>query len=144
MSQEEIDHGNFHTIYWWTLKALAEEPKAACDAKGNYNTPWEIQDELVNYAYLATSAALAFDATQRNGMLKLAEELKSLPREAIAPEGVNMQSAAGCLQAMQHPAWQPPRMRARHLLEALAPAFERSEAYWEALGAIPAPTSGRK
>ena len=127
---EEADHNCFWTIYQPALIALASDPQTACDAMGNYNAPWEIQDELINYGYLANSKALALDAEQRDGMLKLAEELKLLPSEAIAPVGAIMTSPAGCLQAMQHSAWKPLRTQAVRLAELLEPAFDRSEDFF--------------
>ena len=127
IDSREADHNCFLTIYWPALNALASDPQTACEATGNYNTPWEIQDELVNYGYLANSEALALDAEQRDGMLKLAEELKLLPPDAIAPQGAIMTSPAGCLQAMQHPAWEPLRRQAVYLAEILEPAFDRTE-----------------
>jgi hypothetical protein len=133
ISLEEADHTSFHLIYLTALNALASDPKAACDAKGNYNTAWEIQDELTSYSYLANSEILDFDSAQRIGMLKLADELKVIPSEAIAPPGANMGSAAGCLLAMQHPAWVPLRMRAKHLLEILGPAIVRNRKFIAAL-----------
>jgi len=124
---EELDHNNFLRIYGLALHALASDPQTACEAMGNDNTPLEIQDELVNYAYLANSETLELDPEQREGMLNLAEELKRLPPEAIAPPGAIMTSHAGCVQAMRHRAWEPLRDQAAVLAELLEPAFDRSE-----------------
>lgn len=129
-SLEEADHNSFLIIYCPALNALASDPQTACEAMGNNNTPWEIQDELVSYAYLANSEALALDLEQRAGMLKLAEELKRLPPEAIAPAGAIMTSPTGCLEAMLHPAWKPLRLQAAGLAELLEPAFDRSEDFF--------------
>jgi len=126
---ENADHNSFWSIYQTALNALASDPMTACEAMGNYNTPWEIQHDIMDYTYLRDSAALALDEDQRAGMLLLDEGLRMLPPEAIAPPGALMTSHDGCLQAMRHPAWEPLRQHAVRLAELLEPAFDRTEDY---------------
>lgn len=119
-SRDEDDRNAFLTIYQPALNALASEPETACAVMGNANTPWQIQDEVGSYAYLADSRALALDDEQREGIRRLADGVKSLPPDAIAPEN-------GCVRAMRHPAWAPLRKEALLLAELLEPVFDRVE-----------------
>jgi hypothetical protein len=130
ITQEEDDHGSFKSWYQTALNALASDPQTACEAMGNYNTPWEIQQDIMDFSYLRNSLALALDEEQRTGMFLLEEGLRHLPLDAIAPPGALMTSHEGCLQAMRHPAWEPLRQQAVRLAELLEPAFDRTEDYF--------------
>jgi hypothetical protein len=130
ITQEDADRHNFWVVYRTALNALAGDPESACEAMGNHNAPWEIQHDIMDYADLSDSEALALGEDQRTGIFLLDEGLRQLPADAIAPAGALMTSREGCLQAMCHPAWEPLRQQAVHLAALLEPAFDRTKNYF--------------
>ena len=130
--QAAEDHDTFFSIYQNALNALASEAEVACDAMGEVNVPWQIQDEIGSHAWLADSPALGLDDEQRDGIKQLALAVKALPPEAVAPPGAYMESTEGCLKAMRHPAWAPLRREAARLAELLEEAFDRSDDFLHA------------
>ena len=95
--------------------------------EGRRHERQKLQDEVGSHAWLADSPALALDDEQRDGIRRLAAAVKALPPQAVAPPGAYMESSAGCLQAMRHPAWAPLRREAAQLAEQLEEAFNASE-----------------
>lgn len=129
-------HDLFENSFYYYVKALrvlSHDAETQCAEMGNYNTPWEIQDDVGTYGlYLTRPAASYLTWEQTEKIVELSTSLKALPREAINPVGMLMISHAGCIYAMNHPAWEPLRENAKKLLGLLEPAIERNEAYFQA------------
>jgi hypothetical protein len=128
------EHDLFENSFFYYVKALlilSHNADTQCEEMGNYNTPWEIQADVgTSGIYLIRPAASYLTWEQTEKIVELSAALKALPREAIAPIGMLMTSHAGCLYAMNHPAWEPLRERAKELLVLLESAIKRNQAYF--------------
>lgn len=126
---------NFENSFWYYVKALrvlSHDAETQCEEMGNYNTPWEIRQDVGECGlYLIRPSASYLTWEQTEKIVELSTILEMLPREAVAPVGLLMTSHAGCIYAMNHPAWEPLREDARRLLARLEPAIRRNEAYFQ-------------
>ena len=130
ISAEEASH-NAYRVFLFTLEALASPPEDQCKLMGDFNTAWELRDDALGGHYLIGSGL--FTEQQETAVLKFLL--------AIDPVPVNdMPSGAGRsvnLAAMQHPAWEPIRGMARHLVTMLEPVTQASLAYFQGLANAP-------
>jgi hypothetical protein len=124
---ESDQNGFFHFVQ--ALELLAMDAKSQCEAQGNYNTPWEIQHDVADWAVLAESPVLGFTPEQKEVTSDLAQQLLDLPSAAIAPAGVSMTTPAGCLAGMRHVDWEPLRGKAKQLLALLEPVIAENRRY---------------
>lgn len=136
MSFEENEaHDLFENAFFYYIKALrvlSYDAETQCEEMGNYNTPWELQADVgTSGTYLIRPAASYLTWEQTEKIVELSAALRVLPKEAIAPIGMLMTSHAGCIYAMNHPAWEPLRGEAAQLLALLEPAIKRNEAYFQ-------------
>jgi hypothetical protein len=131
----EEEHDLFENALFQFVKAmhvLTHDAETQCEEMGNYNTPWEIQCDVGQagiYLTRPTACYLTWEQTEK--IIALSTALLTLPKEAIAPVGMLMTSHAGCIYAMNNPAWAPLRERAKELLVLLEPAIKRNEAYFQ-------------
>jgi hypothetical protein len=126
---EEEDHRNGFSYFVEALRVLSHGAEVQCEEMGNYNTPWEIGDNVMRGDFLANSKVIGLTEEQRQEISKITASVKLLPEEAIAPTGMSMTTHAGCLAGMNHPSWEPLRAAARNLLILLDPAIEETARY---------------
>ncbi len=124
--QEEGERISFGT-YGDSLRALSLDPAAACNEMGNYNSAGEIWYDLTSLAYLSDSTFIGLTRDQRAAIKALANGLKELPGDAMAPGGVMPVAHATCVIAMSHPAWIPFRDCAAKLLGSLAAEIRHNQ-----------------
>jgi hypothetical protein len=124
MDAEEIFHNVlFHFIA--TLRILAMEPEAQCEAQGNYNVAQELQQEALSGRYLVGKGRL--DEVEEIAIEALASSISELPKLALTfanghkPNVLNMERVA----------WTPIRAQAALLLELLIPRIAENNAYFE-------------
>jgi hypothetical protein len=119
-------------IFIFSLEVLSHDAGTQCEEMGNYNTAWEIQHDVAKGGVsLLRSSASYLTWEQTTKIVELAEALEKLPEDAISPAHLPVTSHAGCMASMEHPAWEPLRKEAKHLLAILAPAIRRNEAYFK-------------
>lgn len=128
-ARDEFENCFLHFVD--ALRVLSHGALEQCEEMSNYNTPWEIQRDISGggLGSLRLSAQyLTWDQAEK--ILDLVAALRRLPHEAIAVPHMNMTSHAGCVTAMNHPAWEPLRKEAAQLLQLLEPAIQRNDAYF--------------
>jgi hypothetical protein len=129
-SREEFENCFFYFVK--ALRVLSHDSATQCEEMGSYNTPWEIQRDVTGggIGSLRLSAPyLSWE--QAEGIVDLVASLRKLPEEALSVPFLKMIGHAGCVTAMNHPAWEPLRQGATRLLQLLEPAIERNEAYFQ-------------
>jgi hypothetical protein len=136
MTSEEMDnHEVFENVFFYFTKALrvlSNDAATQCEEMGNYNTPWEIQRDIVHggLGSLRLSAPyLSWEQAER--IVDLVAALRRLPKEALSVPHMKMTSHVGCITSMNHPAWEPLRKEAEELLASLEQAIQRNEAYFQ-------------
>jgi len=111
---------------------LSSDAITQCKEMGNYNTPWEIQDDVSFGGLGVLRLSVPYLSWEQAGkIVDLVAALRRLPKEAIAVQHMEMTSHVGCVTAMSHPAWEPLRKEARELLVLLKPVIERNRAYFQ-------------
>ena len=132
-ADDELDiFENSFRVFIFSLEVLSHDAVTQCEEMGNYNTPWEIQRDVAHggVALLGSSSCyLTWEQTEK--VVALSVLLRELPQEAISPPGMLTTNHAGCITAMNHPAWEPLRREAAQLLVLLEPAIKRNEAYFQ-------------
>ena len=128
MDRAESDQNGFF-YFVKALEILSMDAVAQCETKGNYNTPWEIQHDVADWAVLAESSILPLTYEQQDAIRSLSHQLLSLPMAAIAPDGMAMTTHSGCVAGMRHPDWEPLRMKAKLLLALLEPVIAENRRY---------------
>jgi hypothetical protein len=112
------------------LRVLSHDAETQCDEMGSYNTPGEIQFDVVGSGLgILRISAEWLDWAKAEKLLDLVAGIRRLPSEALYVPHLSMTSREGCLVAMGHPAWAPLRSDAAMLLTLLAPEIERNERY---------------
>ena len=127
--KEDFETSFYHFVK--SLQVLSHDPMVQCREMGDHNTPWEIQRNAADggLGTLRLSGLyLKWDQTER--IVDLVAELRRLPKEAIVPPHMTTVDHAGSFTAMNHPAWAPLRLEAAQLLQLLAPAIAKNEAYF--------------
>jgi len=114
------------------LKVLSFDAEEQCEVMGNYNVPWEIQDDVLRGCHsVARSPSSYLTPEQTQKVEELAGQLQALPVEAVAPMNVMTDNNMGSIICMRHEAWNPLRQNATELLRLLRPAIERNQAYFQ-------------
>jgi hypothetical protein len=129
ISEEELHHMDFSALVNF-IEMLSLDPSATCHAMGNYNTAWEMQDDIVSRIYVVDTKTIALEAPLRDAIRLLSLQLQSLPEDALSFSGKMPTCHADCLVTMGHAAWEAPRRQAAKIVEKLQPAKKRSEAYF--------------
>lgn len=136
MASEEMDaRENFENCFLHfviALRVLSHDATAQCEKMGNYNTPWEIQRDIVDGG-LGSLRLLGpyLSWEQAEKIVDLIAALRRLPKDALSVLHLKMTTHVGCITAMNHLAWQPLRTEAAQLLQLLQPAIERNNAYFQ-------------
>ena len=136
MTSENLDaREEFENCFFYFVKALrvlSHSSDTQCEEMGSYNTPWEIQRDVTSGGIGSLRlSALYLSWEQAEGIVDLAASLRKLPKEALSVPFLKMIGHAGCVTAMNHPAWEPLRQDAARLLQLLDPAIKRNEAYFQ-------------
>lgn len=124
VDQEEI----FHLAYVSfinELVALSQSPEIACEMEDHYNVAYEFWYLLPNDTLLENSQQL-LTGTEVGALKKLFSDIKALPDEAYTWTDIAEES----IKNMQHPAWEPIRMKAKELLLSLAPITKLNNEYF--------------
>lgn len=128
-AREEFENCFLHFVQ--ALQVLSHDADAQCAEMGSYNTPSEIQRDTTGSGLgsLRLSAPyLSWEQAEK--IVDLVAALRRLPREALSVPHMKMIGHAGCITAMNHPAWEPLRKEAGQLLVLLEPEIKRNEAYF--------------
>ena len=109
------------------LEILAQEPLEQCTRQGNYNTAWELQNDVLrDGSYLVHAVSDSMTSLQREKLGNLLEQLELVPVNDL-PAGAGPDAN---VVAMKHPAWAPVRTAARELLLLLRPLTVSNERYF--------------
>lgn len=122
IEKEELFHSTFY-YFVRSLELLASPPETTCERMGDFNTAWELKDELTDGKSLIGKGFL--DSNQEAGIRALLEALDGI-------RGAVLHAAKGRgpnLLAMKHPSWSLPRKRAEELLSILGPAIQQNRKY---------------
>jgi len=111
------------------LRILSYDAKTQCAEMGNHNAARQIRNEVTGLGALVLASPHSYlTAVQKKAIAGLTDSIKRLPEQAINPGYADMTTHAGCMKSMQHPAWDPMRVRARQLLVLLEWAIRCNEA----------------
>jgi hypothetical protein len=91
---------------------------------GDYNTPWELQNDIEAGAYLVGKGIL--DASDEKAIAAIATAIRALPKDALTGGIEREQNLLG----MRHPAWVELRETAAKLVAQLQPAADRTAEYF--------------
>jgi hypothetical protein len=94
-------------------------PEAQCNAQGNYNVGFELQEETLAGRFLIGKSRLS--ASEEEAIAVLAAEIGKLPKDAKSFADGHETN----VKNMRHPAWVPLRAKAAELLELLSPRHVR-------------------
>src|ERR1700733_913575 len=124
MDAEETFH-NVFSQFIATLRFLAMEPEAVCEAQGNYNVAFELQQEALSGRYLVDRGRL--DRAEEIAVNAFGSSVSDLPKSAL----VFAEGHEPNVRNMRHDGWTPIRARAASLLVLLAPTIGENNAYFE-------------
>ncbi|QAU24565.1 hypothetical protein EO087_11675 [Dyella sp. M7H15-1] len=131
-AREEFENCFLHFVQ--ALQVLSHDADTQCEEMGNYNTPWEIQRDTAGSGLGSLRLSAPYLSWgQAEKIVDLVAALRRLPKEALSVPVPHMKMIghAGCITAMNHPAWEPLRKEATQLLVLLEPAIKRNEAYFQ-------------
>jgi hypothetical protein len=123
MDAEETFH-NVFSQFIATLRFLAMEPEAVCEAQGN-NVAFELQQEALSGRYLVDKGRL--DRAEEIAVNAFGSSVSDLPKSAL----VFAEGHEPNVRNMRHVAWTPLRAQAASLLVLLAPRIAENNAYFE-------------
>jgi len=126
---EEESHRTGFFYFVEALRILSLDADRQCEAMGNFNTPWEICDDIYGGKYI-DHPTIGLSKEHNKAIASLLSGLEKLPEDAIVSPGLDMESHAGCIQAMRHPAWEPMRQEASRLIEILEPVIRKNHEYF--------------
>jgi hypothetical protein len=106
----EDEYANAYFYFIKSLKILAEDANAQCEAMDYFN--------------VLNLCSSHISREQREAILRILEELASLPKDVLNVANVRMEH----IRTMQHPAWKLIRAHAKDLLCLLGPETKRVEA----------------
>jgi hypothetical protein len=109
-------------VFVSALEALASPAEQQSELMGDYNTAWELRDDALAGHWLIASGL--FTEQQEIAVIGFLAAMDSVPVNDM-PSG---SGRAPNLAAMQHPAWEPIRGLAQHLLAVLAPVTAANRA----------------
>jgi hypothetical protein len=121
---EETFH-NVFSQFIATLRFLAMEPEAVCEAQGNYNVAFELQQEALSGRYLVDRGRL--DRAEEIAINAFASSVSDIPKSAL----VFAEGHEPNVRNMRHAAWTRIRAQAASLLVLLAPRIAENNAYFE-------------
>ena len=130
ISTEEAWH-NGYWVFLFTLEALSRSPAEQCELMGDFNTAWELRDDALGGRYLIGSGF--FNEQQEAAVVKFLTAIDPVPVNEM-PSGAGREAN---LAAMQHPAWQPIRDIAKHLLGVLESVTQANLAYFQGVANAP-------
>lgn len=111
------DYANYLSRLHSTLEVLSSSAQEQCEAMGAYNASWELQHDGIDFAEAVLSLGNGkLDELAATRLRALRDTLKSLPAEAVTPEGHNIRTVEGCLVALSHPSWATVRTMAASCL----------------------------
>ncbi len=110
----ELLHNTFY-YFLQALEVMKEPPERQCQLKGDDNTAWELQSEVVAGRYLIGKGFL--DADDESAIAALADAVGTVPANTL-PGG---SGRANNLAAMRNSAWIPLREQAARLRARLHP-----------------------
>jgi hypothetical protein len=129
-AREEFENCFLHFVN--ALRVLSHDANLQCEEMGSYNTPAEIQRDVTGSGIGSLRlSALYLSWEQAEKIVDVVAALRRLPREALSVPHLKMIGHAGCVTAMNHPAWVPLRKEAEQLLVLLEPAIKRNKAYFQ-------------
>jgi hypothetical protein len=131
-AREEFENCFIHFVD--ALRVLSHDAATQCEEMGNYNTPREIQDDASSGGLGSLRLSARYLSWgQAEKIVDLVAALRRLPKEALSVPVPHMKMIghAGCITAMNHPAWEPLRKEAAQLLVLLESAIKRNEAYFQ-------------
>ena len=127
--REDFENSLFYFIE--AVKILAVDSESQCQKMGNFNTPWEIQHDVMDFGRaLINTTSSHLSQVQREKLEELVRALHGLPDEAISSGNLSMTTHAGCIEVMKHAAWNPLRQEAAELLEIFDTAIQRNATYF--------------
>ena len=122
--REAFENGYYYFVT--AVEILSLPASAQCERMGNYNTAWELKDDVGAGSHLLRSPSSSrLSEAQRAAIVALLAAVAEVPANEL-PAG---DSREANLAAMQHPAWMPLRPKAAALLELLAPATQECKRY---------------
>jgi hypothetical protein len=130
ISAEEAWHTEYK-VFLFTLEALSHPPVEQCKLMGDFNTAWELKDDALCGHYLLGSGF--FTERQEAAVIEFLTAIDPVPANDM-PSGADRETN---LAAMQHPAWQPIRSIAQHLLGVLEPVTRANRAYFQGVANAP-------
>lgn len=122
--EEDVDHNTFH-FFFRSLTILSYEAERQCEEMGDFNTAWELKNDVMNGESLLGSNFLT-DLEKRCISVLLAA-LEPIPVNEM-PAGVGR---APNLEAMNHPAWLDVREFAKYACIELAEKAMINDAYFQ-------------
>jgi hypothetical protein len=122
LSDEEEFHSSYR-IFLESLRYLELPPEEQCAAMGDYNTAWELKDDVLRGRYLVGRGYL--NTEQEAWICALTGALEKVP-DQILPAGAGRDTN---LAAMQHPSWVPLRSIAKDALKALSSFTDENAKY---------------
>jgi hypothetical protein len=121
----EDEYANAYFYFIKSLKILAEDANAQCEAMDYFNVAWELKEDTSRGAAAVLNLCSShISREQREAILRILEELASLPKDVLNVANVRMEH----IRTMQHPAWKLIRAHAKDLLCLLGPETKRVEA----------------
>jgi hypothetical protein len=121
ISREE-EYANAYFYFIKSLKILAEDADSQCKSMGYFNVAWELKEDTSRGATAVLNLHSRHLATEQvEAILRILEELSSLPKEVFNVANVRTEH----IRALQHPAWDVIRTRAKNLLYLLGPETKR-------------------
>jgi hypothetical protein len=133
LEEDSEDFENPFTYFVEAVEVLSHQAELQCNEMGNYNTPWEIQDNFLGRSAEVLGFSSSYlNSEQRARIVELAYLVEHLPKDALGSKTMLMTTHAGCIEAMHHQAWMPLREYAARLLKELEPAISRNNAFFAA------------
>ncbi|MGH6717124.1 MAG: hypothetical protein ACREDC_13135 [Bradyrhizobium sp.] len=122
---QEEEYANAYFYFVKSLGILAEDADSQCKSMDYFNVAWELKDDVSRGATAVLNLHSGhLSGEQTAAILRILEELDSLPKEVLNVANVRMEH----VRAMRHPAWDAIRTHAKDLLRLLAPETKRIDA----------------
>lgn len=121
-SEEEWFHNNFQ-YFVKSLNVLSLPAIDQCEARGWFGVAWKVQHNVLDFGTLLENwYANYLSKAEWDAISEIFPLLRDLPEAALQSDH---------LQAMNHPAWEPLRTAAAHLVLTLNDAIARNREFFE-------------
>ena len=120
----------YATSYYYffqALELLAQDAETQCKRLDYFNVGWEIADDIVRGAEMLTGLpGGGLTEEQKAAIVALAEAADTMPKSVILCDNTHDSQ----LRGMQHPAWDPLRLKAAALIRMLEPETLRNAEFF--------------